>query len=83
MYGGYVPRARSDKSRGSASHAPHRGLGTSEGKDWSRPPTIPDDVVLEQTLELGQLVEPRDFDALRASEHFGNPTACCLTSSSG
>jgi alkanesulfonate monooxygenase SsuD/methylene tetrahydromethanopterin reductase-like flavin-dependent oxidoreductase (luciferase family) len=42
-------------------------------RDWSRPPTIPDYVAVEQTLELGHLVEPLGFDALWASEHFGSP----------
>jgi len=42
-------------------------------KDWSRPPTVPDYVALEQTLELGHLVEPLGFDCLWASEHFSTP----------
>src|SRR5712671_779265 len=44
-----------------------------EAKDWTRAPRIPDYVALEQTLELGHLVEPLGFDCLWASEHFSTP----------
>jgi alkanesulfonate monooxygenase SsuD/methylene tetrahydromethanopterin reductase-like flavin-dependent oxidoreductase (luciferase family) len=44
-----------------------------EARDWSRPPAVPDHVALDQTLELGELVEPLGFDCLWASEHFGSP----------
>lgn len=42
-------------------------------KDWSRGPTIPDSVLLQQTLELGELAEPLGFDVLWSTNHLGTP----------
>ncbi|MBO9694691.1 MAG: LLM class flavin-dependent oxidoreductase [Sphingopyxis sp.] len=41
--------------------------------DWSRPPAIPDHEILDESLALGDLVEPLGFDSLWSSEHFATP----------
>jgi alkanesulfonate monooxygenase SsuD/methylene tetrahydromethanopterin reductase-like flavin-dependent oxidoreductase (luciferase family) len=41
--------------------------------DWSRGPLVPDHVVMDQMLAIGDLVEPLGYDSLWSSEHFGTP----------
>jgi alkanesulfonate monooxygenase SsuD/methylene tetrahydromethanopterin reductase-like flavin-dependent oxidoreductase (luciferase family) len=40
--------------------------------DYDRPPDIPDYVNMDNTLELGELVEPLGFDSIWATEHYGS-----------
>lgn len=42
-------------------------------EDWSRPPVVLDEVIVDATLELGDLVEPLGFDSIWCTEHFGTP----------
>src|SRR5690349_13614089 len=41
-------------------------------EDYSRPPTTPDYLQLEETLQMGELVEPLGFDSIWATEHYGS-----------
>ncbi len=41
--------------------------------DWSRPPVVPDHVVMDEALAIGDMVEPLGFDSLWSSEHFATP----------
>ena len=38
----------------------------------SRPPDVPDHVHMDETLRLGELVEPLGFDSIWATEHYGS-----------
>jgi len=40
--------------------------------DYERPPTIPDHVNMDDTLYMGELVEPLGFDSIWATEHYGS-----------
>ncbi len=40
--------------------------------DYDRPPTIPDYLHFEDTLSMGELVEPLGFDSIWATEHYGS-----------
>ena len=40
--------------------------------DYERPPDIPDYVQMENTLQMGELVEPLGFDSIWATEHYGS-----------
>lgn len=40
--------------------------------DYDRPPTVPDSVQVDQTLAMGELVEPLGFDSIWATEHYGS-----------
>ena len=40
--------------------------------DYSHPPEVPDDQHMDNTLELGELVEPLGFDSIWATEHYGS-----------
>lgn len=40
--------------------------------DYDRPPAIPDYVNMEETLTIGELVEPLGFDSIWATEHYGS-----------
>jgi alkanesulfonate monooxygenase SsuD/methylene tetrahydromethanopterin reductase-like flavin-dependent oxidoreductase (luciferase family) len=40
--------------------------------DYDRPPAIPDYVNMEETLSMGELVEPLGFDSIWATEHYGS-----------
>ncbi|MHB8575536.1 MAG: LLM class flavin-dependent oxidoreductase, partial [Dehalococcoidia bacterium] len=40
--------------------------------DYDRPPTIPDFMNMEETLLIGELVEPLGFDSIWATEHYGS-----------
>lgn len=40
--------------------------------DYERPPTIPDYLHFEDTLHMGELVEPLGFDSIWATEHYGS-----------
>jgi alkanesulfonate monooxygenase SsuD/methylene tetrahydromethanopterin reductase-like flavin-dependent oxidoreductase (luciferase family) len=40
--------------------------------DYDRPPTIPDFMNMEETLMMGELVEPLGFDSIWATEHYGS-----------
>jgi alkanesulfonate monooxygenase SsuD/methylene tetrahydromethanopterin reductase-like flavin-dependent oxidoreductase (luciferase family) len=42
-------------------------------RDWSRGPTIPDHLLLDEAKELGDLVEPLGFDTIWTPEHFATP----------
>ncbi len=41
-------------------------------EDYDRPPTVPDHVNMDDTLYLGELVEPLGFDSIWATEHYGS-----------
>ena len=40
--------------------------------EYDRPPDIPDHVHMDETLRLGELVEPLGFDSIWATEHYGS-----------
>jgi alkanesulfonate monooxygenase SsuD/methylene tetrahydromethanopterin reductase-like flavin-dependent oxidoreductase (luciferase family) len=40
--------------------------------DYDRPPATPDYVNMENTLAMGELVEPLGFDSIWATEHYGS-----------
>jgi alkanesulfonate monooxygenase SsuD/methylene tetrahydromethanopterin reductase-like flavin-dependent oxidoreductase (luciferase family) len=40
--------------------------------EYDRPPDIPDHVQMDNTLRLGELVEPLGFDSIWATEHYGS-----------
>ncbi|HEX5266973.1 MAG TPA: LLM class flavin-dependent oxidoreductase [Acidimicrobiales bacterium] len=40
--------------------------------DYERPPEIPDHVQMENTLYMGELVEPLGYDSIWATEHYGS-----------
>lgn len=40
--------------------------------DYSRPPAVPDHVQLNNTIHMGDLVEPLGFDSIWATEHYGS-----------
>lgn len=40
--------------------------------DYERPPSIPDSVEVDNTLAMGELVEPLGFDSIWATEHYGS-----------
>src|SRR6267378_4100176 len=41
-------------------------------EDYSRPPAVSDAANMDDTLELGELVEPLGFDSIWATEHYGS-----------
>jgi alkanesulfonate monooxygenase SsuD/methylene tetrahydromethanopterin reductase-like flavin-dependent oxidoreductase (luciferase family) len=41
-------------------------------EDYSRPPATPDYLHMEETLTMGELVEPLGFDSIWATEHYGS-----------
>ena len=41
-------------------------------EDYSRPPAVSDAANMDETLELGELVEPLGFDSIWATEHYGS-----------
>ena len=41
-------------------------------EDYDRPPDVPDYKNLEDTLYMGNLVEPLGFDSIWATEHYGS-----------
>ncbi len=41
-------------------------------EDYDRPPDVPDYKNLEDTLHMGNLVEPLGFDSIWATEHYGS-----------
>ncbi len=40
--------------------------------DYDRPPDVPDYVNMDNTLYMGELVEPLGFDSIWATEHYGS-----------
>ena len=40
--------------------------------EYDRPPDVPDHVHMDNTLRLGELVEPLGFDSIWATEHYGS-----------
>ena len=40
--------------------------------DYDRPPAIPDAANMDDTLYMGELVEPLGFDSIWATEHYGS-----------
>ena len=40
--------------------------------DYDRPPAVPDHKNMEDTLYMGELVEPLGFDSIWATEHYGS-----------
>ena len=40
--------------------------------DYSRPPDVPDAQKFDDTLYMGELVEPLGFDSIWATEHYGS-----------
>ena len=41
-------------------------------EDYDRPPTVPDAQNMDETLYMGELVEPLGFDSIWATEHYGS-----------
>ena len=41
-------------------------------EDYSRPPTVSDAANMDDTLHMGELVEPLGFDSIWATEHYGS-----------
>ena len=41
-------------------------------EDYGRPPAIPDAANMDDTLYMGELVEPLGFDSIWATEHYGS-----------
>ncbi len=41
-------------------------------EDYDRPPTVPDSQCMDDTLYMGELVEPLGFDSIWATEHYGS-----------
>ena len=41
-------------------------------EDYDRPPTVPDAENMDDTLYMGELVEPLGFDSIWATEHYGS-----------
>src|ERR1041385_1337175 len=41
-------------------------------EDYSRPPAISDAANMDETLAMGELVEPLGFDSIWATEHYGS-----------
>jgi alkanesulfonate monooxygenase SsuD/methylene tetrahydromethanopterin reductase-like flavin-dependent oxidoreductase (luciferase family) len=41
-------------------------------EDYTRPPTISDAANMDDTLAIGELVEPLGFDSIWATEHYGS-----------
>ena len=41
-------------------------------EEYDRPPDVPDHVHMDNTLRLGELVEPLGFDSIWATEHYGS-----------
>ena len=41
-------------------------------EDYSRPPATPDSMNMDDTLYMGELVEPLGFDSIWATEHYGS-----------
>ena len=41
-------------------------------EDYDRPPTVPDAQNMDDTLYMGELVEPLGFDSIWATEHYGS-----------
>ena len=41
-------------------------------EDYSRGPAIPDSVMLDNTLHMGELVEPLGYDSIWTTEHYGS-----------
>ena len=41
-------------------------------EDYSRPPAVSDAANMDDTLYLGELVEPLGFDSIWATEHYGS-----------
>ena len=41
-------------------------------EDYDRPPAIPDAANMDDTLYMGELVEPLGFDSIWATEHYGS-----------
>ena len=41
-------------------------------EDYDRPPTVPDARNMDDTLYMGELVEPLGFDSIWATEHYGS-----------
>jgi alkanesulfonate monooxygenase SsuD/methylene tetrahydromethanopterin reductase-like flavin-dependent oxidoreductase (luciferase family) len=41
--------------------------------DYDRPPEVADHLHMEETLALGDLVEPLGFDSIWSTEHYGSP----------
>ena len=41
-------------------------------EDYDRPPTVPDCQCMDDTLYMGELVEPLGFDSIWATEHYGS-----------
>ena len=40
--------------------------------DYDRPPAVPDHQQMDDTLHMGELVEPLGFDSIWATEHYGS-----------
>ena len=44
--------------------------------EYDRPPDVSDAQNMDNTLYMGELVEPLGFDSIWATEHYGLPTRC-------
>ena len=83
-YKGRVPSTttRSSSGRRGRQEPMHCGVmvtGYNQGDwdrlmagDYDRPPDVPDYVHMDNTLHMGELVEPLGFDSIWATEHYGS-----------
>ena len=68
-----------ERERRTGKHCGVMVTGYNQG-DWerllaegySRPPAVSDAANMDDTLELGELVEPLGFDSIWATEHYGS-----------
>lgn len=51
----------------------HRDWDRMLADDYAKPAATPDIAVHEETMKLGDLVEPLGFDAIWCAEHYGSP----------
>lgn len=55
----------------------HRDIERVAAEDWSRPPTVADADIWDDSLRLGDLAEPLGFDSIWSSEHLASPYGMC------
>ena len=51
----------------------HRDWDRMLAGDYAKPPVTPDIAVHDETMKLGDMVEPLGFDAIWCAEHYGSP----------
>src|SRR5439155_2223746 len=70
---------RTERERPTRMHCGVMVTGYNQGdwerllaEDYSRPPAVSDAANMDDTLYLGELVEPLGFDSISATEHYGS-----------